>query len=409
MNYLGKYVCHIYIALWVIYYLQDWLMIKGVIAQAILVLVLMMSFYAFFQVNVFYRTGAFIKWLNVMLVVLSIYGVIPIIGEWTLAGSGKVGVSWMTYLYLQNVYISILPIYFFYQFTLIRHLTSHNLFFIFVVFLLFSVLMYYKNYYFVSKFYDMEEITNNAGYFFVPLIPMLQLLKIKDIWKYIFITIIFVYLLMAMKRGAVIAGAVMVIMFMIHHFKYVSWKKKYYLLCLSVIVLSAISYFMIILYADSDYFQGRIEQTLSGDSSGRNDMYHSYLTYFLERTTVLEFLIGNGTNSTYVLFGDYAHNDWIEFAINQGIIGLLMYLVYWIAFIWEWKNYCGDINSRNTLGDIIFAYFLIALYSMSFDGMPIAAGFCIGYCLAMNEKVKTANLIKEVRNRIINDKNTSFD
>ena len=409
MNYLGKYVCHIYIALWVIYYLQDWLMIKGVIAQAILVLVLMMSFYAFFQVNVFYRTGAFIKWLNVMLVVLSIYGVIPIIGEWTLAGSGKVGVSWMTYLYLQNVYISILPIYFFYQFTLIRHLTSHNLFFIFVVFLLFSVLMYYKNYYFVSKFYDMEEITNNAGYFFVPLIPMLQLLKIKDIWKYIFITIIFVYLLMAMKRGAVIVGAVMVIMFMTHHFKHVSWKKKYYLLCLSVIVLSAISYFIIILYADSDYFQGRIEQTLSGDSSGRNDMYHSYLTYFLERTTVLEFLIGNGTNSTYVLFGDYAHNDWIEFAINQGIIGLLMYLVYWIAFIWEWKNYCGDINSRNTLGDIIFAYFLIALYSMSFDGMPIAAGFCIGYCLAMNEKVKTANLIKEVRNRIINDKNTSFD
>ena len=409
MNYLGKYVCHIYIALWVIYYLQDWLMIKGVIAQAILVLVLMMSFYAFFQVNVFYRTGTFIKWLNVMLVVLSIYGVIPIIGEWTLAGSGKVGVSWMTYLYLQNVYISILPIYFFYQFTLIRHLTSHNLFFIFVVFLLFSVLMYYKNYYFVSKFYDMEEITNNAGYFFVPLIPMLQLLKIKDIWKYVFITIIFVYILMAMKRGAVIAGAVMVIMFMTHHFKHVSWKKKYYLLCLSVIVLSAISYFIIILYADSDYFQGRIEQTLSGDSSGRNDMYHSYLTYFLERTTVLEFLIGNGTNSTYVLFGDYAHNDWIEFAINQGIIGLLMYLVYWIAFIWEWKNYCGDINSRNTLGDIIFAYFLIALYSMSFDGMPIAAGFCIGYCLAMNEKVKTANLIKEVRNRIINDKNTSFD
>ena len=269
--------------------------------------------------------------------------------------------------------------------------------------------MYYKNYYFVSKFYDMEEITNNAGYFFVPLIPMLQLLKIKDIWKYVFITIIFVYILMAMKRGAVIAGAVMVIMFMTHHFKHVSWKKKYYLLCFSVIVLSAISYFIIILYADSDYFQGRIEQTLSGDSSGRNDMYSNYFKYFIERTSVLEFLIGNGANSTFILFGDYAHNDWIEFAINQGGIGVLMYVVYWIFFIREWKNYCGDKDCRNALGNIIIVYFLIALYSMSFDGMPIAAAFCIGYCLAINERAKTAILAKELKNQILNGKNTSFD
>lgn len=384
-------------------------MIEGGIARMVLVLLLIMSFLAFFQVNMFYRIGPYIKWLNVMIVVLSIYGVIPIIGEWTMTGSGKVGVSWMTYLYLQNVYISILPIYFFYYCALTRQITSSNLFSIYAFFLLFNIVMFYQNYYSVSKFYDLEEITNNAGYFFVPLIPMLQLLKIKDIWKYSFIIIIFGYLLMSMKRGAIFVGAVMIIMFMMSHFKNVSLRHKLYLLCLSVLVLFVISFFSMILYTDSNYFQGRIEQTLSGDSSGRNSMYSSYISYFLGRTSFLEFIIGNGANSTFVLFGDYAHNDWIEFAINQGIIGILMYLVYWIAFIWEWKNYCGDKDYRNTLGNIIIAYFLIALYSMSFDGMPIAAAFCIGYCLAVNEMARTSILAKELKNKMLNGKNTSFD
>ena len=381
------------------YFLQEALMIRGIIAQSILVVLFLLSFLSFVIVNLHYRTGLYIKWLNVMLMVLSIYGFIPIIGDWTMAGSGKVGVSWMTYLYLQNVYISVLPIYFFYYTALTRRMSWVKIFNIYIAFLLFSIFMYYQYYNSVSKLLDSEEITNNAGYFFVPLIPMLQLLRIKDIWKYFLLIIIFGYLLMAMKRGAVVAGAVMTIMFMTHHFKNVSWKKKFYLLILSIIVLFAIYYFTIYLYAGSNYFQGRIKQTLSGDSSGRNDMYRVYISYFLARTSILEFLIGNGANSTYVLFGDYAHNDWIEFAINQGVLGIIMYLTYWIFFIREWKNYNGDKDHANTLGDIIVAYFLISLYSMSFDGTPTAAAFCIGYCLAMNEKAKKAKLINVLREK----------
>jgi O-antigen ligase len=178
---------------------------------------------------------------------------------------------------------------------------------------------------------------------------------------------------------------------------------------LSAIVLFAISYFTIALYADSDYFQGRIEQTMSGDSSGRNSIYSSYFSYFIEKTTALEFLIGNGTNSTYVLLGNYAHNDWLEFAINQGAVGVLMYLVYWIAFIWEWKNYRGNKECRNTLGDMIIAYFLISLYSMSIDAMPTAASLCIGYCLAMNERAKTENMAIQLAKKIFDNENTPLN
>ena len=322
-----------------------------------------------------------------------------------MTGSGKVGVSWMTYLYLQNVYISLLPIYVFYYFAVTKRMASSDLTLLYSFLLLFSIMMYYQNYTLVSKEYDMDEVTNNAGFFFVPLIPMLQLLKIKDIWKYINLIVIFCYLLMAMKRGAILAGTVTILLFMIHHLKNVSWKRMIYIICLSVIILIAIYYFTIHLYVDSDYFQSRIEQTLSGDTSGRNMIYRSFFSYFMERTSALEFLIGNGVNATYALLGVWAHNDWLEFAIDMGALGVVMYLVYWIVFIGEWKNYKSDRDCRNALGDLIIAYLLISFYSMSIDGMPTAATLCIGYCLAMNERAKTENKAMKITKKIFDNEN----
>lgn len=405
MNIIYRNACYIYIFLWIAYHLQTMLMITGVIGQSIFIVLMIMSLYAFFQVNTNYRTGPYLNWLNIMLLILTIYGLIPIIGKWTMTGDNKVGASWMTYLYLQNIYMSILPIYTFYYYTLTKRVTTYNLFYIYIAFLLFSIFMFYQTFISVSGNIEAGEITNNSGFFFVPLIPMLQLLKIKDIWKYVLLMVIFSYMLMAMKRGAILPGAVMSFMFMIRHFKNVSQKRALYILCLSIIILFAIYFFTIKLYADSNYFQSRLEQTLSGDSSGRDIMYLNYFRYYLERTTGLEFLIGNGVNATYVLFGNWAHNDWLEFAIDTGALGVVMYLVYWIAFIGEWKNYKSDRDCRNALGDLIIAYLLISLYSMSIDGMPTAATLCIGYCLAMNERAKTENKAMKITKKIFDNEN----
>ena len=381
MNFISKYSFIVYIVLWMIYNLQIMLMIRGIITQVVFVLLMVMSFYFFFKVNMYYRTGYYIKWLNMMLVVLSIYGIIPIIGGWTYTGSTDHG-SWVSYIFLQNIFISILPIYSFYYFSLTKKILTDNLNYIFIAFLLFSILMYYQNFYSVSLESGKEEITNNAGYFFVPLIPMLQLLKMKDFWKYFFLTIIFGYMLMAMKRGAILAGGVMILLFMIHHFRTASWKKLLYVVSLTGIVLWGVYYFAFNLYVGSDYFQERVKQTMSGDPSGRDAMYSYYFSYFMEKTSALEWFIGNGANATWVLFGNYAHNDWLEFAIDLGVLGLMIYLVYWLVFLWEWKTFTGDLSCKQTLGDLMIAYFLIGLYSMSFNDMPTSASLCIGFCLA---------------------------
>ena len=391
MNLLTKNACYIYIGLWMMYYLQQMLMINGIIAQSVFVVSIIISFYAFFQVNRYYKTGPFIKYLNIMLLILSIYGIIPIIGGWSLTGTSPMG--WFNLVYLQRIYGSLLPIYVFYYYSLTRRINSDNLKYIYIVFIVFSILAFYQRYYFLSDLLDEKEVINNIGFYFVPLIPMLLLLKVKDYWKYLFILINFAFILMSVKRGAILGGGVMIILFIIYQFKTSSWKRLAYMLCLSVIILLAVSYYAVSFYESSDILQLRVQQTLNGDSSGRDWMYSRYFSYFMDKTTALEFFIGNGANATWVLLGNYAHNDWLEFAINQGVLGIIMNVIFWTVLVWEWKHFVGLQKCRQAFGAMIVAYFLMSLHSMSIDMLPAAATLCIGYCLAMNEKAK---MIKQV-------------
>ena len=389
------------------YYLQQMLMISGVIAQSIFVVSIFISFYAFYQVNRYYRTGPFIKYLNIMLIILSIYGIIPIIGGWSLEGTTPLG--WVNFVYLQRIYGSLLPIYVFYYYSLTKRITSDNLKLIYVAFLIFNILAFYQRYIMMSNLLGVEEVINNVGFYFIPLIPMLLLLKINEIWKFLFILVNFAYILMSVKRGAILGGGVMIVLFLKYQFKDISWKRLLYYICLSVLLLSVVYYFTVDFYTNSDILQLRVRQTLSGDSSGRDGIYSAYFSYFMNKTTTLEFFIGNGANATWVLLGNYAHNDWLEFAINQGVLGVILNIVFWAVLVWEWKHYQGVQECKQTFGALIVAYLLMSLHSMSIDMFPAAATLCIGYCLAMNEKAKTANLVKELRNRILDGKNSSFD
>jgi hypothetical protein len=257
--------------------------------------------------------------------------------------------------------------------------------------------MYYNNYYLVSEIIEKEEITNNMGYRFVPLILMLALSKMRDLWKYILLIIIFAFILMSMKRGAILVGTIALFLYLKNHLNAKSTKHILYLLFLSIAVIYVLYLFVINLYETSDYFKSRLYSTMEGDASTRTWMYPFYFDYFIHQTSGIEFFFGCGANATLLRLGDYAHNDWLEFAINQGIFGVILYIIYWITFIYEWKSFCAPIELKQTFGDLIIIYFVVTLFSMSFDGMPTAATLCLGYCLAQNEKAKRAQLINEIK------------
>ena len=385
MKYLSKYLFAIYIALWVLYQLQNILMLKGMAAQLLLGLFIAMSVCLFFLVNMYYRTSPYIKWLNIILLVLTVYGLVPIVGNYTF-NKGEVGYMVSNYYYLQMLYKSVLPIYGFYYFTMKSQITPQNINYIFFCLLAYGILRYYQSYFLSSELFDKAEVTNNSGYQFVPLILMLYIVRIRDMWKYLFLIVIMGYIMMAVKRGAILAGSVATVSYIAYRLRKVSRQQVIYVVCLSIASLYLVYQYVMNLYATSTYFQGRLRKTLAGDSSGRDRIYQRYLDYFTDRSTGWEFFFGHGAAGTVDVFGQWAHNDWLEFAINQGMFGVLLYVVYWATFVWEWKNYQGQPYYKRTLRDCIIVYFLIAMFSMSFNGMPLAATLCIGYCMAKNPR-----------------------
>ena len=167
---------------------------------------------------------------------------------------------------------------------------------------------------------------------------------------------------------------------------------------LSIVAIWVIYMFVMNLYETSDYFKARFINTMEGDTSNRTYIYTHFYDFFIYQTSGLEFLFGCGANATYLKLGELAHNDWLEFAINQGLIlGVIPYLVYWIVFIWEREHfYHGLTTYKQVLGDLIIFLFVRSFFSMSLDGMPTIATLCIGYCLAQNEKAKRELQINEL-------------
>lgn len=393
MEFLKRNLCYIYIALWTLYDLQRILMVQGIIAQLIFIALMGMSFYSCYAVNRYCRMEPYIKWLNVMLVVLTIYGIFPIVNGETVYKGRFVSMTVNSYAYLQGIYISVMPIYAFYYFSLKRKLTSEKIIYVFWMLFVFSIASYYQKIIIVTGGTNKENMVNNVGLLFVPLIPMLLLVKIKNIWKYILALAIFGFIMLSMKRGAILTGGIMLLLFLKQNFKVRTKQQLFYMFSFTGIAIFAMYRFVINLYEQNAFFHKRFDLTMQGYSSSRDKLYTYFWNYFIERTSALEFFFGHGANGTLSLYGQYAHNDWLEFAINQGLLGVLFYLVYWVVFTWEWKNYQGPANCKKTLGNIIIAYFLATLHSMSLGLMPLAATLCIGYCLAMNYRKNTSIII----------------
>ena len=195
-----------------------------------------------------------------------------------------------------------------------------------------------------------------------------------------------VFILLGMKRGAIIIGVVCLICFLWNNIKNANKSKKKGLLFLSL-VMCFVGY-LVVKYQmnESLYFNQRVEQTLEGNSSGRDELYRVFWNYFIDKATPLQFAFGSGADATLKVASYYAHNDWLEIAVNQGILGLIIYLLYLMLFARECLLKFYNNQTKLALQISFIICFMKTLFSMSYNDMPISAAFVLGYCLAQEKK-----------------------
>ena len=385
-----KHILFLYILLWFLYELQGLLWTEGNLLSQVIILTLnAMSIYYLWMVNMKVpNQPSYIYAMNVLLLMFFFYGVVYVLeGEHFYLG---VTVS-KPFNYLKGIMNSLLPIYVFYYFAWKGVLSKRYMqvltFFFFIV-----VIISYWSYDMDSRSIlaesgvERDGIVNNMGYEFLCLFPILTFSNKRPFLQYVGIICVMTFILMGMKRGAILIGALCMVWFLLEMFRTAKRYKKLLIVVVSVAAVILMSYLVWHLLQTSDFFNQRLQSTIEGNLSGRNLLYATSFNYFLYDTTLFQFLFGSGANATLEVSMNYAHNDWLELAINQGVLGVVLYAVYWVCFFRAWRSMSDNRLVAFAFGLLLLIYFMRTFFSFSYGDMNIYSTSVLGFCLGVESR-----------------------
>ena len=368
--------CDIYVGLWCIYMLQEVLYSPGIINQVLQLVMLLWSMTAVFRYIIqseIYKSPI-LKSVFVLIIMYTIYGIIHIMFDAPIKVQGQ-------HVYLQTALNSLAPIFLFYEFTMNGKLTSDRIRIYLPILIFTCILLYSKTENQMLLLVSGEEVTNNAGYFFVSLIPYLFFYSKRPILQYVFVGIILLYLFMAMKRGAILIGVIGAMVLLYANIKNSSRGMKFLFAMLTIIIIVGICVYINYMMNTSAYFMARFEQTLDGDSSNRDVIYSTLWNTLFYESRPLYFYLGRGADSTLRVAGAFAHQDWLETFCNNGLIGVFILFGFFYTFgknALISKKYFSVMMfySFVTLFIIIF---IKTLFSAAIKDMYLYESMLIGY------------------------------
>lgn len=371
---------NIYTTVWCLYYMQGTLYPEGsVISRGLMGVFLLMSIYYFLKVLSFKRNHPVIKAFQYLAIMFGVYGLLRLgdaTQEWKRVNDAT------TYFKLYEM--SILPVFAYYYFAKTGRINSRWFYRISFMFLATAIVAFNYSQAIAMKTYGLDEITNNAGYIVLSLMPIVVFLKKRPWVQYTFLVVIFVLVVSGMKRGAILALLLGTSYFVWESFKKAKGTKKLlYIFLGALVVVGGIMFFRYKL-ATSEYMQYRLGKTMEGDMSSRDEMYPEFLEFYFQNATVTEYLLGYGADGTLKNVGDFAHQDWIETLMNQGFLGVFLLLNYWwTLFMAAYRSYVKRyVNITIIIALFLIIYFTKTMVSMSINDMTIFSTSALAYALA---------------------------
>lgn len=340
-----------------------------------------------------YKIPLFFKTLFAFVFFLSIYGVyFAIVGTPIYWRDAAINVECNTFLlWFFASMMSVVPIY---VFTCRGFIDEKIMKILFVIMIIASVYAFKCSYALQMKLAAMmgstkEEFTITCVYSFLSILPLVVIFKKKFFLQLFLVCLMFVYFILSAKRGPIILGSIcslLIIWSMIHDS---TPKKKILLLFLSLACMFGLYEFVLTQMETSEYFSLRIDQTLEGNTSRREEYSQIIWDYIINRAPTMDFFFGNGAHGTLLVNESFAHNDWLAIFLEQGLVGVLFYFFYWVGFVYSWVKSKGHFEAFVAIGLLVIIGFGKTMFSMYYmpisPEMIISSGFfsiVLGYYLA---------------------------
>ena len=382
-----KNPCNIYFPLWCLYLLQGTLYESGsIISQSLLFIILAISLRDAYEVNKLNRLPYYFKGLNTLVIMFTIYWVILLMTD-GLTFTRKIGTEASSLNYIRTLYYSLLPVYSCYLYTRKGYLKEDNYKKWVLLFVVIAVVEYFRIQRELVQLWtemgsDRTEFTNNIGYVLLLLTPCAFIFNKQPKIQFLVYGICILFVMLSMKRGAMLIAFFALLVFLYDKTKLISAKRKVVFFFIVIFVFILLFFLFKEMLINSMYFQERIEETMEGDSSGRDEIYLGLLHHYWYETNIFQMLFGMGAEGTVKVFRIWAHNDWIEILTNQGILGIFLFSYYWLAFWRTCVNKKYSLEARFALEYIFLILFCMTLISMSISAMNIYSSSMMGYALA---------------------------
>lgn len=375
--------CNFYIIAWCTYYLQGTLYANGsIISKLSLLYIIFCGVYHSFIIARANNNQIFFSGFNLLLLLVSIYGGLNVLLQPIIVGNEGYVVT--TSYFLKTMLASLLPVYSCYYFSKKGDLSINKVRFIAVILTAVSILSFYG--YHIQRTAMMgidedDDVTNNYAYRFVALMPGLFLFEKRRLVQAALLGIYSFYILQGFKRGAILTGGVCIIYYMYLALNNARNRKDFLIQVILLVMFAVFCVVVINDLADNSFgFQRKYSQIIEGDSSSRDIIYSSLLRTFIDKSSLWQLLFGWGAHQTVSIAGNYAHQDWLEFLIDCGVLGIIVLALFFVKCI------IGIKRSHSLYKNVLYMSMLIiftkTLFSMSISDITLQLGLWIGWAIS---------------------------
>ena len=316
-----------------LYFAQGLLYPSGsIISQSILLIVLLLGLYSFIK-TLFLKMNSGAVWLLVLFYL--IVALTFIISPKTVVGTKYEAIGVVnTVGQFKDVCTCLLPFFVGYYASVKKDITDKVMLIVGGLYFIVAV----ATFFFLGEQLMLEQnrdnVVNNAAYRLVVFIPFIPIFFKSNKFKLINYTIVVVSVILIVlgsKRGAIASMGVSLI-FSVLYYVYKTRISIQKALALLLFVLVGI-FLLYRLVEANEYLMYRLEQTQSVGIGQRSIAYKTLFNHWLYDSTGFEFLFGGGTCAAIEIWGNYAHNDWLELLSSNGLFGVLIYAALFVSFV----------------------------------------------------------------------------
>lgn len=371
-------------------------------ANSLSVSIIRLSYLLFYALTAWYflksfsflKTSKFLKYLSLLLVIFVIYGV-----SLYLNGTSGWKESREPDSFLYDYIPSLLPVFVFYYFGRRSVINERWFRVFFIIFLLNTIMLYLREQRTLleTSLTGDKDFISNSGYLFASLLPLIAFFDKRRIIQYVLASIILVLTIICFKRGAVLCAGLSFAYFIFTSIKNTKSSKKILIFLFVAVAIYTLSGFVENLMVTNNFFYSRVMDTVEGKSSGRDDIYGFFIDYFFSSENGIHFLFGNGAYGTVKIYGIEAHTDWLEIAIDFGLVGLIIFTLFWVN-VYKNIRYAYKHISPGFYTSIVMCFiffFSRTFFSMSIGDISFVTACVFGCGMGLIDKERKTYSLKK--------------